>query len=50
MGHAFEKALLLMTIALPTMFFVISVFIGLTMLLHRLFPASVEPGDEESGE
>ena len=50
MGSALEKALMLMTIALPTMFFVIGVFMGLTMLLHRLFPASAEPVDEESGD
>jgi hypothetical protein len=50
MGSALDKALMLMAIALPTMFFVISVFIGLTTLLHRLFPASAEPADEESDD
>ena len=48
MGSALEKALMLMAIALPTMFLVIGAFMGLTMLLHRLFPDAAEPADEES--
>jgi hypothetical protein len=50
MGTALDKALMLMAIALPTMFFVIAVFMGLTMLLHRLFPASAEPVEEDSDD
>ena len=34
------KALMLMTIALPTMFAVIAVFIGATVALKKTFPGS----------
>ncbi|MDQ0203628.1 hypothetical protein [Pectinatus haikarae] len=36
------KALTMMLIALPTMFFVIAVFIAATKLLHKTFPGSQE--------
>lgn len=50
MEPALYKAVMLMAIALPTMFFVICLFIGLTTLLHRMFPAPPEVAEEESGE
>lgn len=37
-----EKAVLLMCISLPTMFVVIALFVGLTKLLHKSFPAEEE--------
>lgn len=44
---AATRALTMMAIALPTMFFVIGVFIGATKLLHKAFPAQIEEDDEE---
>lgn len=37
---AFEQALTMMAIALPTMFVVIAIFIGATVALKNAFPAS----------
>lgn len=45
MDGAFLKAVTMMCIALPTMFFVIAIFIGSTILLRKAFPATKE--DEE---
>lgn len=39
MQEATLKALTMMGIALPTMFFVIAIFMGATRLLHKSFPA-----------
>ena len=44
---ALQKALLMMGIALPVMFIVIGVFIGLIYVLHKSFPA---PQEEECGD
>lgn len=45
------KALTMMAIALPTMFFVIAVFMIATTALHKAFPAPVEEeGDDEEDE
>ena len=46
MGAATTKAITMMFIALPTMFFVIGVFILATKALHAAFPA-VEEGEED---
>lgn len=48
MESAFSKAVTMMTVALPTMFLVIGVFILATKALHAAFPAPVE--DEEDDE
>ncbi|WP_346356083.1 hypothetical protein [Azotosporobacter soli] len=45
MGTATVQALTMMGIALPTMFVVILVFIGVTKLIHKAFPV-VEEEDE----
>ena len=45
MDGAFIKAVTMMCIALPTMFFVIAIFIASTVVLRKLFPAGQE--DEE---
>ena len=50
MESAFSKALTLMTVALPTMFAVIGVFIVATKALHAAFPAPIEEDDEEDDE
>lgn len=42
MDGAFLKAVTMMGIALPTMFFVIAIFMGATKLLHKAFPAGEE--------
>lgn len=49
MNPAVVKALTMMAIALPTMFFVIAIFMVATKLLHKAFPAPVEEegGDED---
>lgn len=39
---AFNKAVTMMCIALPVMFFVIAIFIAATHWLHRTFPAPAE--------
>ena len=39
MGGETSKAITLLVVALPTMFFVIGVFIAATKLLHSTFPA-----------
>ena len=36
---ATEKAVIMMCVALPTMFVVIGLFVGLTKALHKSFPA-----------
>lgn len=36
---ATEKAIIMMCVSLPTMFAVIGLFIGLTKMLHKSFPA-----------
>ncbi len=36
---ATEKAVIMMAVALPTMFIVIGLFVGLTKMLHKSFPA-----------
>ena len=48
MESAVTKALTMMGIALPTMFFVIAIFYVATKLLHKALPAPAE--DEEEGE
>jgi hypothetical protein len=50
MESAFSKALTLMTVALPTMFAVIAVFIFATKALHAAFPAPIEDEDEDEDE
>ena len=50
MESAFSKAVTLMTVALPTMFAVIGVFIVATKALHAAFPAPVEDGEEYEDE
>ncbi|SDE73698.1 hypothetical protein [Sporomusa acidovorans] len=50
MESAFSKAVTMMTVALPTMFAVIGVFILATKALHAAFPAPVEDEDEEDDE
>jgi len=47
MNPATVKALTMMGIALPTMFFVIAVFVMATKALHKAFPA---PAEGEEGE
>jgi len=47
METAVAKALKMMGIALPTMFFVIAIFYVATKLLHRALPAPVEEEEEE---
>jgi len=47
MESAFSKAVTLMTVALPTMFAVIGVFIVATKALHAAFPAPIEAEDDE---
>lgn len=49
MDTVVSKALTMMGIALPTMFFVISVFYVATKALHRAFPVPAE-GEEEEEE
>lgn len=46
MGAATSKAITMMVVALPTMFFVIGIFILATKALHAAFPV-VEEGEEE---
>ena len=48
MNPATVKALTMMAVALPTMFFVISVFMLATTALHKAFPAPAE--EEENDE
>lgn len=45
MDGATGKAIMMMAIALPTMFLVIFVFMGATIALHKAFPA--EPEEQE---
>lgn len=47
MNPATLKAITMMGIALPTMFFVIGIFILATKALHSAFPATEEAGDED---
>lgn len=44
--QAFQKAVTMMCIALPVMFFVIGIFIVATQLLHKAFPAAPEEGED----
>lgn len=44
-----SQALQLMAIGLPVMFGVILLLMGLTTLITKIFPAEVEP-EEENGE
>lgn len=50
MENALTKAVTLMSVALPTMFAVIGVFIVATKILHAAFPAPVEEEDDEEYE
>lgn len=50
MESAVMKAVKLMGIALPTMFFVIAIFYVATKLLHRALPAPVEENEEGEEE
>ena len=43
---AFQKAVTMMCIALPVMFFVIGIFIVATQLLHKTFPAPPEEDED----
>ena len=45
---AFSKTVLMMVIALPTMFVVIGFLMLATKLLHKCFPVTAEP--EDAGE
>ena len=45
MDGATGKAVMMMAIALPTMFLVIFVFMGATVALHKAFPADPEEED-----
>ncbi|HML31230.1 hypothetical protein [Sporomusa sphaeroides] len=47
MESATSKAITLMTVALPTMFAVIGVFIFATKALHAAFPAPVEEDEDD---
>ena len=47
---ATAKALLMMGIALPVMFAVISIFMLATTALHKAFPAPAEEEGEEEDE
>jgi hypothetical protein len=48
---ATAKALLMMGIALPVMFLVISIFMVATSALHKAFPAPAEEeGDEDDDD
>lgn len=47
MESATSKAITLMTVALPTMFAVIGVFILATKALHAAFPAPVEEDEND---
>lgn len=47
MGAATSKAITMMLVALPTMFFVIAIFIMATKALHSAFPAEVEEEEDE---
>ena len=44
---AFTKSILMMVIALPTMFVVIGFLMMATKLLHKSFPATAEPDDPQ---
>lgn len=44
---SFNKAVTMMCIALPVMFFVIGIFILATQLLHKTFPAPAEEEEED---
>lgn len=46
MNPALLKALTMMSVALPTMFLVICVFILATKALHKAFPAPAEVEDD----
>ena len=50
METAVQKAIKMMAIALPTMFFVIAIFYVATKALHKAFPAPVEEEEEEEDE
>lgn len=50
MNPAVAKAITMMGIALPTMFFVIAIFYVATKLLHKALPAPVEEEEEEDEE
>ncbi|CVK20405.1 hypothetical protein [Sporomusa sphaeroides] len=50
MESATSKAITLMTVALPTMFAVIGVFIFATKALHAAFPAPVEEDEDDDDE
>jgi uncharacterized membrane protein YhdT len=43
---ALNKAVTMMCIALPVMFFVIGIFIFATKLLHKTFPAPAEEDED----
>jgi hypothetical protein len=43
---ALNKAVTMMCIALPVMFFVIGIFIAATHLLHKTFPAPPEEDED----
>ena len=47
MDGAFVKAVTMMCIALPTMFFVIAIFIGATVLLRKVFPADAASDEDD---
>jgi hypothetical protein len=47
MNPAVTKAMTMMAIALPTMFFVIAIFYVATKALHKAFPAPVEEEEED---
>ncbi|MCM0758266.1 hypothetical protein M7775_06720 [Sporomusa sphaeroides DSM 2875] len=50
MESATSKAITLMTVALPTMFAVIGVFIFATKALHAAFPAPVEEEEDDDDD
>jgi hypothetical protein len=50
MESATSKAITLMTVALPTMFAVIGVFIFATKALHAAFPAPVEEDEDDDDD
>ena len=47
MNSATSSAITLMTVALPTMFVVIGLFIVATKALHSAFPAPIEEEEED---
>jgi len=50
MSNDSSSAITMMAVALPTMFFVIGVFIMATKALHAAFPAPIEANEADDEE